>query len=60
VGSLLRVYRKVERYWRARLSRRSQKGGLRWDVFVAIKGTYPLQRPKLYLPYTQLKHYAVL
>jgi RNA-directed DNA polymerase len=60
VGSLLRVYRKVERYWRARLSRRSQKGGLRWDGFVAIKGTYPLQRPKLYLPYTQLKHYAVL
>jgi RNA-directed DNA polymerase len=60
VSSLLRVYRNVERYWRAMLSSRSQKGGLRWDVFVAIKDTYPLQRPKLYLPYVQLKQYAVL
>jgi hypothetical protein len=60
VGSLLRVYRNVERYWRAMLSSRSQKGSLRWDVFLAIKGAYPLQRPKLYLPYMRLKQHAVL
>jgi hypothetical protein len=60
LGSLLRVYRHVERYWRKRLSRRSQKGKVRWAVFVHIKRTYPLQRPKLQLPYRRLQQYAVL
>src|SRR6266699_7346182 len=39
---------------------RSQKGKVRWEVFLAIKRKYPLQRPKLSLPYTRLKQYAVL
>ena len=60
LGSLHRVYRRVERYWREMLSRRSRKGRVRWEVFFAIKHTYPLQRPKLYLPYVRLKQYAVL
>src|SRR5262244_1573891 len=60
VGSLLGVYRHVERYWREMLSSRSQKGKVRWEVFWAIKRKYPLQRPKLSLPYTRLKQYAVL
>ena len=60
VGSLLGVYRHVERYWRTMLSSRSQKGNGRWEAFLAIKRRYPLQRPKLSLPYTRLKHYAVL
>jgi group II intron reverse transcriptase/maturase len=60
VGSLLGVYRHVERYWRAMLSSRSQKGKVRWEVFLAIKRKYPFQRPKLTLPYMRLKQYAVL
>jgi hypothetical protein len=60
LGSLLRVYRSVERYWRKMLSSRSQKAQVRWEVFLAIKRTYPLQRPKLSLPYARLKQYAVL
>src|SRR5262249_30894474 len=60
VGSLLGVYRHVERYWREMLSSRSQKGKVRWEVFLAIKRKYPLQRPRLSLPYTRLKLYAVL
>jgi RNA-directed DNA polymerase len=60
VGSLLGVYRHVERDWRAMLSSRSQKGKVRWEVFLAIKRKYPLQRPKLSLPYTRLQQYAVL
>ena len=51
VGSLLGVYRHVERYWREMLSSRSQQGTGRWEVFLAIKRKYPLQRPKLSLPY---------
>jgi hypothetical protein len=60
VGSLLGVYRHVERYWREMLSSRSQKGKIRWEVFLAIKRKYPLQRPKLSLPYTRLRQCAVL
>ena len=52
--------RHVERYWREMLSSRSQKGKVRWEVFLAIKWRYPLQRPKRSLPYTRLKQYAVL
>jgi group II intron reverse transcriptase/maturase len=59
VGSLLGVYRHVERYWREMLSSRRQQGKGRWAVFFAIKRKYPLQRPKLSLPSTRLKQYAV-
>ena len=60
LGSLQRLYRHVERYWRQMLSSRSQKGQVRWEVFLQIKRTYPLQLPKLSLPYTRLKQLAVL
>lgn len=60
LGSLQRVYRSIERYWRKMLSSRSQKGKVRWEVFLKIKCTYPLQLPKLSLPYTRLKQFAVL
>jgi RNA-directed DNA polymerase len=50
VGSLLGVYRHVERYWREMLSSRSQKGKVCWKVFLAITRKYPLQRPKLGYP----------
>jgi len=59
LGSLQRLYDNVERYWRKMLSSRSQKGSVRWDVFQRIKNTYPLQHPKLSLPYARLKQYAV-
>ena len=57
---ILQVYRDVERYWRKILSSRSQKGKVCWDVFVEIKRTYPLQYPKLSLPYKRIKQFAVL
>jgi hypothetical protein len=59
LGSLQRLYDNVERYWRKMCSSRSQKGSVRWDVFQRIKHTYPLQHPKLSLPYARLKQYAV-
>jgi RNA-directed DNA polymerase len=58
--SLQRLYANVERYWRHRLSRRSRTGLIRWDVFQQMKRAYPVQRPKLLLPYTRIKSYAVL
>jgi hypothetical protein len=58
--SLQRLYDNVERYWRTMLSRRNRKGMIGWDVFQQIKRVYPLQRPKLFLPYTRIKSYAVL
>jgi group II intron reverse transcriptase/maturase len=58
--ALQRVYRAVERYWRKMLCRRSRKGVVSWEVFYRIKQKFPLQRPKLLLPYPKLQRLAVL
>jgi group II intron reverse transcriptase/maturase len=58
--ALQRVYRAVERYWRKMLCRRSRKGAVSWEVFHRIKQQFPLQRPKLLLPYPKLQRLAVL
>lgn len=60
LGSLQRIYRNVENYWRKMLSSRSQKGNVCWDVFQEMKSTYPLLQPKLSLPYRRIKQFAVL
>lgn len=57
---LHKVYRLVERYWHKMLCSRSRRGYIRWEVFQRIKARYPLQRPKLVLPYGVLERYAVL
>ena len=58
--ALQKVHRFVERYWRKMLSSRSRKGSVPWEVFHRIKARFPLQRPKLYLPYPELQAIAVL
>ncbi len=58
--ALQKVHRFVERYWRKMLSSRSRKGHIPWEVFHRIKARFPLQRPKLYLPYRELQSIAVL
>jgi RNA-directed DNA polymerase len=58
--ALQKVHRFVERYWRKMLSSRSRKGHIPWEVFHRIKARFPLQRPKLYLPYKELQSFAVL
>jgi len=58
--ALQRVHRAVERYWRKMLSSRSRKGHITWEIFHRIKERYPIQRPKLYLPYRELQAIAVL
>ncbi|MGH3976321.1 MAG: hypothetical protein ACRDS9_23815, partial [Pseudonocardiaceae bacterium] len=55
-SALCKVYRAAERYWHKMLSSRSRKGVLRWPVF----HRYPLQRPKLVLPYRAFQQCAVL
>ena len=50
----------VERYWRIMLSSRSWKGEVLWKQFQQIKDRFPLVRPKLYLPYSELQAIAVL
>jgi group II intron reverse transcriptase/maturase len=58
--ALQKVQRFVEWYWRRMLSSRSRKGYIPWEVFHRIKARFPLQRPKLYLPYRELQAIAVL
>jgi len=60
IRALQRVHRAVERYWRIMLSSRSWKGQVLWKQFQQIKERFPLVRPKLYLPYSELQAIAVL
>jgi len=60
IRALQRVHRAVERYWRITLSSRSWKGQVLWKQFQQIKERFPLVRPKLYLPYSELQAIAVL
>jgi len=58
--ALQRVYRAVERCWQRMLGRRSRAAQITWEVFHRIKQRYPILRPKLFLPYRELKAIAVL
>ena len=60
IRALQRVHRAVERYWRQMLSSRSWQGQIWWNHFQQIKERFPLLRPKLYLPYSELQAIAVL
>ena len=58
--SLFMIYRYAERYWHKMLSSRSQKSYITWERFNSLKQVFPLQRPKLFVPYTRMKALAVL
>jgi len=58
--TLLRINRLAERIWRRALSSRSQRGNITWEKFNSIKILHPLQRPRLYVPYSLMKSLAVL
>ena len=60
IRALQRVHRAVERYWRRMLSSRSWHGQVWWKQFQQIKERFPLVRPKLYLPYSELQAIATL
>src|SRR6202140_5030319 len=60
IRALQRVHRAVERYWRKMLSSRSWQGEVLWKQFRQIKERFPLLRPKLYLPYSELQAIAAL
>jgi hypothetical protein len=58
--ALQKVHRFVEGYWRKMLCSRSRKGKVPWHVFQRIKERFPLQRPRLVVPYGKLPSFAVL
>jgi group II intron reverse transcriptase/maturase len=60
IDSLKRIYRFVISYWHKMLSSRSQKGYVPWEKFEIIKTTFPIQTPRLRIPYSQMKSYSVL
>jgi len=60
IKSLFKIYGFTERYWRRMLSSRSQKSYITWERFQFLKTLFPLQRPKLFIPYTRMKSLTVL
>jgi len=47
-------------YWYKMLCSRTRKGHYPWKEFHRIKVRFPLQRPRLSLPYKRLQSLAVL
>ena len=60
IKSLIKIYKSTEKYWRKMLSSRSRKGKVTWEKFQELKALFPIKRPKLFIPYTDLKVYAML
>ncbi len=60
INALNRIYRFTEYYWRKMLSSRSQRGKVTWEKFQKIKESFPLRKPRLYIPYVRMKSLAVL
>jgi RNA-directed DNA polymerase len=60
IRALQKVHAFVVQYWRKMLSSRSRKGYVPWEVFHRLLARFPLQRPKLRLPYPGLQAIAVL
>ena len=60
IKALFQVYDKTNCYWRRMLSSRSTKSNISWAKFQEIKSSFPLLRPKLSIPYRELKMYARL
>jgi RNA-directed DNA polymerase len=58
--SLFKIHRFAERYWHKMLSSRSRKSYITWERFNSLKQVFPLQRPKLSVPYMRMKALAVL
>jgi group II intron reverse transcriptase/maturase len=54
------LYFKTLKTWRKTLSSRSQVGKLRWDKFNKILKSFPLERAKIYIPYTRMESLAIL
>ena len=52
--------RYAERYWHKMLRSRSRKSYITWERFNILKQVFPLQRPKLSVPYMRMKALAVL
>lgn len=58
--SMYRIYYKAEKYLRKMLSSRSQKSYITWDKFKNIKEKFPLLKPKISIPFREMKSYAIL
>lgn len=58
--SLNAFHHVVVRSWRKTLSSRSQNGKVSWIKYNHILKIFPLQPPKLFLPYTAMKSLAAL
>jgi len=58
--ALNKVYHFTRRYWRKMLSSRSQNGEVKWEDYLKILVEYPLQKPKIFVPYNRMNDLAVL
>jgi RNA-directed DNA polymerase len=58
--ALSKVYHFTQWYWHKMLGSRSQKGYVRWEDYKKLLSEYPLQTPKLFIPYGRMAELSVL
>ncbi|WP_245001205.1 group II intron reverse transcriptase/maturase [Caldalkalibacillus thermarum] len=58
--SLYKVYQATDKYWHKMLCSRSRKGYVTWERYAQIKSWFPIVRPRISIPYKELKLYVIL
>jgi hypothetical protein len=59
-ASINKVFRFAQWYWHKMLSSRSQKGYIKWKDYMKVLSEYPLQTPKIFIPYGRMSELSVL
>ena len=59
-GSMNRFLQLTQQAWKRSLSKRSQKGRLTWEAFIALMEKHPMAPVKVRISYPQLAAYARL
>ncbi|GGK29929.1 hypothetical protein GCM10010965_23490 [Caldalkalibacillus thermarum] len=57
--SLYKVYQAADKYWHKMLGSRSRKGYVTWERYAQIKSWFPIVRPRISIPYKELKLYVI-
>jgi RNA-directed DNA polymerase len=59
-NSLHKIYRSTERYWWKMLNSRSRKGKINWEKFKQIQERNRLEKPRLKVPFKEMRKMVVL
>jgi RNA-directed DNA polymerase len=60
IEPLVSIYNITKKYWKRMLSSRCDKGYVTWEKLNKLISLFPIVRPKIFIPYSRMKTYAML